>query len=137
MNSDLEFRIGPLCKQNNTQEIESEETKRLTDQCRQEEDVRRASSSKGKSCDVVWKSRSLKIWGQTALMCFKWYCLNAPGTDTPPSHSGLEKSNFSLFLGNKGNGLPSMKVLEIARYFQGKFEFLRKDPLAALDRSSG
>ena len=36
--------------------------------------------------------------------------LNAPGTETPLSHSGWEKSIFSFSWGNKELALPSMKV---------------------------
>ena len=90
-----------------------------------------------KNWPPVWKRKSWKHfrtkWAQRAASGPVWM----PQALPPLCLTQVGRIQPSPFLGNKGNGLPSMKVLEIARYWQGKFEFLRKDPLAALDWSSG
>ena len=59
----------------------------------------------------LWSQKFEKIQNKLCLTGCKWSSLDAPGTESPLSHSGWDNFTFPFpFLGNKGNGLPSMEV---------------------------
>ena len=58
----------------------------------------------------LWSQKFEKIQDKLCLIGCKWSSLDAPGTESPLSHSGWENSISSFSWGNKELALPSMKV---------------------------
>ena len=60
---------------------------------------------------ILWSQKFEKIQKKLCLTGCKWSSLDAPGTESPLTHSGWENSisSFSSW-GNKELALPSMKV---------------------------
>ena len=72
-----------------------------------------------------------KLQNKIGLMGCKWSSLNAPGHWISSLSLRLGESHSLMFLGNKGNGLPSMKVQSWieAKFIYGAYAKRRDDEM--------
>ena len=66
---------------------------------------------------ILWSQKFEKIQKKLCLTGCKWSSLDAPGTESPLTHSGWENSisSFSSW-GNKELALPSMKAKSLKNF---------------------